>query len=54
MDYRITRSDKEIDDVLNWCLDGDGKPHYPGMTYEQGIEAALLWATGQNDDNPAE
>lgn len=53
--YSIARSDKEIDDVLNWAFEGmDQGSHYPGMSYEQGIEAALNWVTGQNDDNPAE
>lgn len=51
--YDIKRSDEEIDNALNWCIEDDGRSHYPGMSYEQGIEAALLWVTGQNDDDPS-
>lgn len=25
-----------------------------GMTYEQGVENALAWVTGDTDDNPME
>ena len=24
----------------------------PGMTYEQGVQAALTWATGESDEAP--
>ena len=27
---------------------------YPGMTYEEGIRAALDWVTGFSDDEPME
>jgi len=50
--YNIKRGDDEIDTVLGWCVDNPGK--YPGMSYQDGIEAALLWVTGQTDENPAE
>jgi len=39
------RSKEEIQKVLE-KIDTDGT-RYSGMTYEQGIEAALLWVTGQ-------
>lgn len=25
---------------------------YPGMSYEQGVEDALMWVIGQSDDEP--
>ena len=50
--YVVKRSDSEIDDVLGWCVDNPGK--YAGMTYQDGVEAALLWVTGQTDENPAQ
>ncbi len=50
----IRRTDDEIHNVLDWCLENDGRSHYPGMSYEQGVEAALLWVTGQNDESPIE
>lgn len=31
-----------------------GVPKWPGMTYEQGVEAALLWVLGDSDDPPIE
>jgi len=50
----LERTDEEIDDVLNKCAEAAdrGKSSWPGMSYEQGVEAALTWATGQSDDNP--
>jgi hypothetical protein len=27
---------------------------YPGMTYEEGVRAALEWVTGDVDDHPME
>ena len=32
----------EIDDVLNQCMEA-GSSRWPGMTYEQGVAAALRW-----------
>ena len=26
----------------------------PGMTYEEGVYAALMWVLGHNDDDPTE
>lgn len=51
--YQVTRSEKEIDSLLNQCLDAQdsGESKYPGMSYEQGIRAAIEWITGQ-DENP--
>lgn len=44
----------EIDEVLNRAADAeaDGQSNWPGMTYEQGVQAGILWVTGQTDDNP--
>ena len=49
----IVRSDKEIDDVLNKAAEGieDGSV-YPGMSYEQGIQAFADWLFGDTDDEP--
>jgi hypothetical protein len=30
----------------------DGPSRWPGMTYEQGVEATVLWVTGDSDENP--
>ena len=35
----------EIDDVLNQCMEAEnaGSSRWPGMSYEQGVAAALRW-----------
>lgn len=43
---------REIDDVLGRCCDAmDNGSKFPGMTYEEGIEAAIYWMRG-NGPNP--
>jgi len=52
---KITRTEDQIDEQLNACADGvDIGSQYPGMSYEEGVQAALLWVTGQSDDPPFE
>lgn len=34
------------------CME-DGS-EYPGMTYEQGVAAAMRWVTGETKDHPLE
>ena len=55
MPYRVTRTAMEIDDLLNQCVEAINEgSKFPGMTYEQGIEAALCWALnlGRDSDHP--
>ena len=54
MAYAIVRTDAEIDDVIEKCMASENAGHslYPGMTYEQGVNEALRWVTGEIDDNP--
>lgn len=42
----------EIDDVLNQCAEAadNGVSKYPGMSYEQGIEAAICWLQGDGSN----
>lgn len=46
---------KQIDAVLNWCdeAEDEGRSHYPGMTYEQGVAAAIRWLR-EGWDSPME
>lgn len=39
------RTEKEIDELLNRCVEAEetGESAYPGMSYEQGIKAAIEW-----------
>lgn len=48
MTYRITRSDDEIDAVLNIANEHEdqGVVSYPGMSFEQGVARGIEWATG--------
>lgn len=50
----IIRSEQEIWDLLNQCADAEetGVSSYPGMSYEQGIKAAIEWVTGDTNDHP--
>lgn len=43
----------EIDDVLNQCAEqaDEGGSKWPGMSYEQGVEAAIRWLT-EGGSNP--
>lgn len=55
MSYRITKTTTEIDDLLTQCTEAESEGSmYSGMTYEQGIEAALCWVLnlGRGDDHP--
>lgn len=53
MAYDIVRSEVMIDNVRNWAAEGrDQGSHYPGMSFEDGIEETLAWLFGERDDNP--
>ena len=41
---------REIDDILNWCAEAiDDGSHYPGMTYEEGVQDAIAWLRGKGE-----
>lgn len=48
-------TENEINNVLNECLEREdlGGSKYPGMTYEQGVKAAIEWLQGYGE-NPME
>lgn len=50
----ILRGETEIDDLLNAVTEAnnDGRSKWPGLTYEQGVENALLWLFGDTEDHP--
>jgi len=52
--YTVKRTDEEIDAVLNDVAEqmDVGGSKFPGMTYEEGVQNAINWLTGQVDDNP--
>lgn len=48
-------SEEAMDEVLNQCVESEeeGASKWPGMTYEQGVKAALEWVQGYGA-NPME
>jgi len=51
----IERTQEEIDDVLNGCIDAENEgSKFPGMSYEEGIKYAIEWILGESDVHPLE
>jgi hypothetical protein len=50
---QIKRTDQEIESLIGDCADAEAEgSRFPGMTYEQGIDAALRWVFGEQDEHP--
>ena len=50
-------TDKQIEEQWDKASEvamGALPSRYPGMSYEEGVEAALAWVTGNSDDAPME
>lgn len=47
----MKRTDHEINELLDRCVDAEvtGESTYPGMSYEQGIKAAIEWLLDGGD-----
>jgi len=56
MPYFVARKDEEINNLLNACCEQEeqGGSAVPGMSYEQGIKAAIEWLTDEHSDHPLE
>jgi len=52
--YEIKKTDEEINDLLNACSDqtDKGGSKFPGMSYEEGLQAAIEWLTSVSDEHP--
>lgn len=50
---KITRSQEQLDELMNKVatIIDEGGSTYPGMTYEQGVQAAIDWLEGR-DESP--
>ena len=49
----VVRSDDKVDALIDRCIKNKyDKSEYPGMSYEEGIIAAIEWLTGECDDYP--
>lgn len=47
------RSDKEINEVLEKCFEAEENGSaYSGMSYEDGVKAAIDWMSGYTDEKP--
>lgn len=48
------RSRDEIEEQVNLAHDSidQGSTRWPGMSYEDGVDATLRWITGDTDDAP--
>ncbi|QUE25353.1 hypothetical protein SEA_FIZZLES_59 [Microbacterium phage Fizzles] len=49
-------TDEQVSEAINDAYESidEGTSRWPGMTYEQGVAAALEWVTGENPDGPFE
>ena len=56
MEHQIIRRPEVIDELLNMCAEqeDEGGSKFPGMTYEQGVKAAIDWLTEENGVHPIE
>lgn len=54
MSYRIVRTSEEIDELLNQCSESEetGHANFLGMSYEQGVKAAIEWLCDYVNDHP--
>jgi len=52
--FKLEKTEEEVDDIVNRCGEQESKggSKWPGMTYEQGVRAALDWIVGWSDDHP--
>ena len=50
----IIRTEQEIFELLDQCNDAVNisTSVYPGMSYEQGVKAAIEWIIGDTDEHP--
>ena len=47
------RTKEEIDEVMNLSFEQiEHGTKWHGMTYEEGVRAAIEWILGETDDNP--
>lgn len=51
---QIKPSEEDVNEVLNQCSEAadSGRSKFPGMSYEQGVEAAIRWMQGDDDTSP--
>ena len=53
----MERDEDEVSDQIGRAINSQDKNHgtkWPGMTYEEGVVAALMWLSGQSEEPPME
>lgn len=52
----MTKSTKQIADELSRAQEwsSNGETNHSGLSYEEGVEAALRWVLGEEDKTPIE
>lgn len=52
--YRVQRTDEEVNALLYEALERvhTGNSKFSGLSYEEGIVAAIDWLNGDTEDNP--
>lgn len=55
-EYALARTDEEIADCTARAIESKDEhgTRWPGMSFEEGVIAALDWLTGESDDHPME
>lgn len=50
------RTESEIREQIHKALDNmdEGSSIFPGLTYEDGVQASLDWVLGEQDEEPME
>lgn len=49
------KTEQQIQEMADKATDAIQNPRFSGMTYEQGVEAALSWVLGfMDDESPLE
>ena len=46
-DFKVIKSAREIENLYNNAQDSQSDSLFPGMTYEDGIMAAIDWLVGR-------
>lgn len=54
--FESERTEEEVDHQRDLAIEAvaSGGSRWPGMTYEQGVEATLSWLVGDRDETPME
>ena len=54
MEVEVVVTQEQVNDVMDAVIEQTSinKTKFSGMTYEDGVRAAIDWMTGEDDENP--